>query len=434
MIKFFKIFLLFFFIISCSLNSSSSFWSKRNIDSKQKILNIKQISKKEEILLNEINKDLVLNLSSFKKENFPLSYFHNNKGKTEYNGKLKSISRFKFKKIERFNEYEPEIVLDNKSIVFFDNKGTILKFDQNSNLIWKKNYYSKSEKKMNPFLFLSNNSNTLIAVDTIAKTFAINISTGELLWSKYNFSPFNSQVKIFKNKFYVVDSKNILRCFSLINGEEVWNYKTDTPFIKSQKRISLIIKNNRVIFNNSIGDITAVDIDTGDLAWQTPTQSKQIYDESMFFKNSDLISAKNSILFSNNNNDFYSLNSKDGILNWKQKLNSNVKPVYFNDLIFTVTNEGYLVIIDNENGNLIRSNYLFNSFKPKKRKNIKPIGFIAGKQNIYLTLSNGRLMVIDISKGSVKSILKIDKEKISSPVVQGQNLYITKNNSIIKLN
>jgi len=287
---------------------------------------------------------------------------------------------------------------------------------------------------MSPFLFMTTKNNLLIIVDTIAKTFAMDIETGELIWSNYNLSPFNSQIKIFKNKFYVVDSKNILRCFSVTDGKELWNYKTDAPFIKSQKRTSLIVKSNKVIFNNTIGDITAVDSDTGDLLWQTPTQSKKIYDESMFFKNSDLITAKNSILFSNNNNNFYSLNSKDGVLNWKQKLNSHIKPVYFNGLIFTVTNEGYLAVINNENGNLIRSTYLFNSFKPKKRKNIKPIGFIVGKKNIYLTLSNGRLMVIDISKGRIESIIKIDKEKISTPVVQGQNLYITKNNSIIKLN
>ena len=434
MIKFFKIIALSLFIFSCSLNSNSSFWSKRSIDNKEKVLNIKQISKKDEVLLSEINKNLEINLSNLKKENFPLSYFDNNNGRTEYNGKLKSISRYKFKKIEKFNEYEPEVILDNQNILFFDNKGTILKFDQNSKLIWKKNYYSKSEKKLSPFLFMTTKNNLLIVVDTIAKTFAMDIETGKLIWSNYNLSPFNSQIKIFKNKFYAVDTKNILRCFSVTDGKELWNYKTDTPFIKSQKRTSLIVKSNKVIFNNTIGDITAVDSDTGDLLWQTPTQSKKIYDESMFFKNSDLITAKNSILFSNNNNNFYSLNSKDGVLNWKQKINSHIKPVYFNGLIFTVTNEGYLAVINNENGNIIRSTYLFNSFKPKKRKNIKQIGFIVGKKNIYLTLSNGRLMVIDTSKGSIESILKIDKEKISTPVVQGQNLYITKNNSIIKLN
>ena len=68
-------------------------------------------------------------------------------------------------------------------------------------------------------------NNILIVVDTIAKTFAINIETGKLIWSNYNHSPFNSQIKIFEDKFYVVDTKNILRCFSVIDGKEIWNYK-----------------------------------------------------------------------------------------------------------------------------------------------------------------------------------------------------------------
>ena len=33
-------------------------------------------------------------------------------------------------------------------IIFFDNKGTILCFDQNSQLLWSFNIYSKEEKKI----------------------------------------------------------------------------------------------------------------------------------------------------------------------------------------------------------------------------------------------------------------------------------------------
>ena len=431
--KIFNYIISFFFLSSCSLNSDSSFWSKRNINEDQKILTIKQIIKKDEVLLKEINKNLEINLSNFKMENYPLSYLHNNNGRTAYNGNLKSISRYKFSKIEKFDEYEPEIIINQSDIVFFDNKGTILKFDESSKLIWKKNYYTKAEKKLKPVLFLSANKDTLIVVDTIAKYFAINLKTGDLLWTKYNDSPYNSQIKIFKNKFYVVDANNVLHCYSLNSGEEIWNFKTDKPLIKSQKKNSLIVKKNKIIFNNSMGDITAVNLDTGELVWQAPTQSKKIYDESMFFKNSDLISAKNSILFSNNNNGFFSLDADSGLVNWKQKINSNIKPVFFNNFIFTVTNEGYLVVIDNKSGNIVRSNYLFSNFKEKKREKIKPIGFIAGQNNIYLTLNNGRLLVVDIKTGSVNSVLKIDNEKISPPIVQGQNLYVTKNNSIIKL-
>ena len=83
---------------------------------------------------------------------------------------------------------------------------------------------------------------------------------------------------------------------------------------------------------------------------------------------------------------------------------------------------------------MIRSYYLLGNFKKKKRKKIKPVGYVVGQINIYLTLNNGKVLVVDIKTGSVNKVLKIDKEKISSPIVQGQNLYVVKNNSIIKLN
>ena len=39
-------------------------------------------------------------------------------------------------------------------------------------------------------------SNTLIVIDNISKYYAVDINTGELVWSKNNPAPFNSQIKI----------------------------------------------------------------------------------------------------------------------------------------------------------------------------------------------------------------------------------------------
>ena len=109
-------------------------------------------------------------------------------------------------------------------------------------------------------------------------------------------------------------------------------------------------------------------------------------------------------------------------------------PTFANNLIFSITNEGYFIIIDYETGNLIRSTYIFKNIKKKKLKKFKPVGFIVAKKNIYLSTTNGRLFVIDISTGITKSILKIDRDKISRPIVIENNLFIIKDNSIIKLN
>jgi len=41
---------------------------------------------------------------------------------------------------------------------------------------------------------------------------------------------------------------------------------------------------------------------------------------------------------------------------------------------------------------------IFKQFKKKKRSKIKPVGFIVGSENIYLTTDHGRLIIIDILK------------------------------------
>ena len=434
MSNFLVFFLIIIFTANCSLDKKTGIWTKKEkIIKEEKKPEIREVFKENKALELELNKNLKIKLKAKLIKNSFINNFDNNNGRINYNGNLENISKFKFSKIDNFDQYEPEIVFDRDNVIFFDNKGSILKFNNSSNLIWKKNYYTKVEKKQKPILFFAINKNVLIVTDNIAKYYAININNGELLWSKNHSAPFNSNVKIYKDKFFVVDFENTLACYSIKNGKKLWTIKTEKTFIKSQKKLSLLIVDNKVFFNNSIGDISSVDINSGDLLWQTPTQSSAIYENAFFLKTSDLIADNNSILFSNNRNEFYSLDIKTGIVNWKTKINSNLKPTLIDSMIFTISSEGYLFVINNKSGNIIRITDIFNLFKIKKRLEIKPVGFIVGTEKIYLTTNHGRLLIIDVLTGKTKSILKIDNEKISRPFVLNENLFIIKENSIIKL-
>ena len=122
----------------------------------------------------------------------------------------------------------------------------------------EKNYYSKNEKKLKPILQFAKDGKTLVVADNIAKYYALNLNNGEMIWSKSNLAPFNSQIKIYKNKFFIIDFSNTLRCFSLKNGKELWNVKTENSLILSQKKLSMVIVKDVLYFKNSIGDISAV--------------------------------------------------------------------------------------------------------------------------------------------------------------------------------
>ncbi len=262
----------------------------------------------------------------------------------------------------------------------------------------------------------------------------LNIETGNLIWSKNNLAPFNSQIKIYENKFFVIDLSNTLRCFSLENGEELWNVKTENSLIRTQKKLSMVIIDNNVYFINSLGDISAVDIENGELIWQLPTQSSLLYEGSFSLENSDIISDGKSLFFSTNNNQFFSIDFKTGTFNWKNKINSNLRSTIIGDYIVSISLEGYLIILEKKSGKIIRVTDIFQNFKKKKRDQIKPIGFIVGLDKIYLSLSNGRLMIIDVQSGKTISTKKIDNEKISKPFVQNKNLFLIKENAIIRMN
>jgi len=426
------IFIAIFLLNNCSFNENSRLWKDKEqpLENQE---NVTQIFAEEQSVSLELNPDISLDLSNFKSSNKIVDN-QNNFGPLSYNGTLQKNGNFKFSKLENLDQLNLKPAFLNEGIIFFDNKGSVLRFNDEQKIIWKNNFYSKSEKKLKPKLNFAINNEDLIVVDNIAKYFSINLNSGELNWIKNNSYPFNSDIKIFEDKFFAIDYKNTLRCFKIMDGSECWNLQTEDSFTISNSKFSLIILDGKVIFNNSIGDITAVDIETGLIAWQLPTQSSSIINETYNFKISKLVSDGDAIFFSNNKNEFYSIDVKTGTTNWINKINSNLTPILTKDLIFTVSNEGFLFTIQKSTGNIIRINYLYKDYKEKKRKELKPIGFVIGNTNIYISNNDGKLIVADLSNGKVNFIEKIGGDTISEPFIVNQNLYVIKSGSIVRYN
>ena len=354
--KLLKIATLFLLIANCSLDNKTGIWEDTS-----KTVNIKKNNKvflkEKNIAIREFNKDIQITL-----EKDPNLKDNSSNVNNEIK-KLGKITKYKFSKINRFNEFDPELIFYNNELIFFDNNGTLFKLDKNLNLIWKKNNYSKTEKKINPILYVSNFTEKIIVADTISKLYALDSIDGKILWSIYNETSFKTQPKIYKDKVFILDSQNKLNCYSTLNGKLIWDIRTANSFINSDTKITILINNDILFFNNSLGDVMAVDINTGVLKWQISTQNSTLFDDIIKFKNSALVATNNSIIFSNNKNVFYSLDQETGKINWKQEINSVVTPFVIRNLIVTVSNDGYLFYINHETGDIIKIINIYNLFQ-----------------------------------------------------------------------
>lgn len=430
--KVFVLILIPFFLYSCSLNSNSKIWNKEQ-NKLEKSKGFKKIDFEEKKEVTELNSSIKINFSNIQLNENSLND-QNNFGSLKYLGMLEKVGSFKFSKFKDINNLNFKPLFLENGLVFFDKKGSIIRYDENSKIIWKKNYYSKSEKKLSPKLSFYKEKENIYIIDTIGKIYSIDILNGDLNWKNNNNYPFNSEIKISQEKLFAVDYNNILRCFNKKDGSQCWKYQTETSLTLSNTKYSIILYKNNVIFSNSLGDVTSIDISSGTVNWQIPTQSNLILNQSYNFKNSRLVGDDNSIYFSNNQNQFYSIDIKNGFINWMNQINSSLTPILIQDTIFTISDEGYLYTLQKKEGNIIRINDIYEIYKPKERKKIKPIGFKIGNEKLYLTNNDGKILVVDLSTGKVVKTQKISRETISKPFINNENLYIIKNGSIIKFN
>ena len=430
--KNFCLVIFFIFLIGCSIDNKSGIWSK---DKK-----IKSANQYKDIIFEdnkEVSQELNKNIKIYLKDKYTLNnkknYYNNNTGIKNYDGNLKQIKKIKFSKIKNFSKFKPDILYShNSNIYFFNSKGTIIKLSKNLEVIWEKNIYSKKEKKLNPILNLAIEKNTLILTDNLSNYYALDILDGELLWRKTNSAAFNSEIKIAKNKIFTVDYDNILKCFSLENGNLLWEYQTENTLIKSTKKTSLVLDENKVIFLNHTGDLNTLD-QNGNLIWQTPTSKSIIYEDSFTNIYSDIVLDNNTIYFSNNKNEFFAVSLDTGSVKWRKKINSSIRPTITKDLIITIADNGFLIILDKKNGKLVRSTNIKTKIKKKKWDDLVNNGFLVGKNKIYLS-TNGKLNIIDLSDGLSKKIVDLDKKFIARPYIYEKSMYILSSNQIIKYN
>jgi len=423
--------IIFLLLFNCSLNPNSKFWTKEKkilVDKSSTIVLVNS----EKQSLNEFNQNFKISLP--KNLKVDTNQQLNNDGFINFDANLDKMSKYNFRTIKSFSNFEPEILIDKNHLFYFDSNGSIIKFDNNSNIIWKQNHYSKQDKKLQPILFFGKSGEDLFIADSIANFYVINKNSGKLKWKKKHSSSFNSQIKIFENKALVIDMENQLRCFSLETGRLLWSVKTQQSLLRSQKKQSLIINNENIFFSNSIGDVTAVNITDGRVIWQTPTQSNVSFGNTYFLKLSDIVSDKDSIFVSNNNNQFFSIDLLSGTVNWRQDFSSELRPAIIGDYLVTISDNGLLVVMNKESGQIIRINDLFKNIKEKRKKNYRPIGFLVGKFYIYVSTNNGRILVVNFKEGKIEKTLKLDNNKLQRPVYFNKSLYIAKDNSIIRLN
>jgi len=124
---------------NCSLDTKSRIWTNKSILVTEKN-NDTQLIVKKEPSNKKFNSQFKVKLTSKLDNKSLVNNISNNNGRVNYDGNLKKISKYKFSKINNFKYHEPELIFESDNLIFFNNNGSIMKFDVDSNIITNFNF------------------------------------------------------------------------------------------------------------------------------------------------------------------------------------------------------------------------------------------------------------------------------------------------------
>ena len=450
MVKKFRILSLFFifiFLINCSFDNKSGIWSSEknekervsDIEKQQKsVLDTIKLYSSENKYTTEIKGKNKLNLTTPKKntnwkmsgmnlQNFLGNIYLSN---AENIFLKKKIGKNKFSLSK--NLISP--IIFNNNIIFSDDRGTIFNINKNGKIIWKKNIYKKLYKKIYKILSISIYKDSVFVSDNIGFIYKLNIIDGKTIWIKNHGIPIKSEIKLFKEKIYLINQDNRLLCLNAKDGSLLWNSRSISSFIKSQHLLSLAIsKKEDLVILNSAGDLIKLKSSTGQIYWTLSSLGSLYAHDSDFFRSSKIVIIDNEIIFSTETSTF-SFNLNNGQLNWEIDAGSTNTPIIDKNNIFLVTNNGFFLNLDRKKGNVIWSTNILKIMK-KKKQDTHVTGFILGSGKIYATTKNGYLIKVSADLGKVESLKKIGDPIYASPIIHDDALFIlTQNSRIFGLN
>lgn len=411
--------ILVMFVISCSNKKEDKVDLKSFIEQGKKIQLFKtnQVYKKN---IKQIDKVITSNnkkINYWNQSNYSLSNYIPSTQVEIYQKKHQTIN----------GKFDELISLSNKIITI--NKDSKLQiFDKNLKKILSKQIYKKKiYKNFNLDFKLIGKGNKIYIADNLGNIHCYNVENLDLIWKQKLSVPFMSNIKIYKNDLFIINSNSKIFSLNISSGKINWSFETVSKDIKSKGSYQISIYDNKLYFTNDVGEIYCVDLSKNNIIWSLTFEPINYSQKPITFKSSPIIINRDNLFVSTNYGFLYAINPKSGLVKWSLPIENTNNFLVDKNLIF-LANQDRFVIINLLNGKIIY-NQNIPSFKSKSKHQFENL--LLGKKNIILFSKDGQIILINkMNLGKVKVYKKyIDFKNF---IVISNNLYLITSKSLVR--
>ena len=441
----FFIFFLALFIYSCSSDKEKKVDLEVFKRQGEKI----NVFEDNNIFDKEVNSKSLLQLNlPFLNKNWNYEHYSSNNYYEHfvYEGKLQVFFKKSLGDYINKNNDNGSLLISNNFAFFSDEKGKIYKFDiNNKKIIWEIKIYQSAVNNFPKNIALFLNSDVLYAADNLGFIYSINTETGKKIWQQEYGIPFSSHLNFHRGVLYVVNQNGRLYAFNPVDGEKIWSFESLSGLIKPSRSSNISIYENKLLFSNDLGDITAIDLDQQVIIWSKNILSQNTISNNLVFRVSNILIDKKDIFVSSNSGSLFNLNIETGETKWSSKVSSIQHHIITDKYLFVLTDNAFVIAFSKFDGNILWSLNMNKYSKPiVEGSNIgifsTPItnshfGLLLASNHLYLVSTSGFIFKISALDGKYISNKKISSELSRAPIIVDNKIFIfNRSSELIILN
>lgn len=441
--KLFYFFLIIILFNNCSFDNKTSIWKNKNDNSFKKKDNMFEEFERFSILEETFNKKIYLDegfifkkIKPVKNQEWKDIFYKNNNNFSNFSFKNSNELILKSKKISR-NKINKYLLFENQSLILSDEKGNLFVFSIVENKIIEKfNFYKNRFKKINKKINLIVETNIIYASDNLGYIYAYDYINKEILWAKNYKIPFRSNLKLIENKLVASNQNNELFFLEKKNGNIIKLIPSEESSIKNNFINNLSLNKKSLFFLNSFGSLYSINNESLEINWFINLNKSMDLNPSNIFFATQIINKKNNIIVSTSK-DTYIIDSSSGLILNKFNFSSSLKPIIYNDYIFFITNNNYLICIDLTSKKILYSlniNEKIAEYTKTKKGNLFPLNLMILNNKIFIFLKNSHFIKFDLN-GDLIELSKLPSRVNSEIILVNEIIfYLNKKNNLIMIN
>jgi outer membrane protein assembly factor BamB len=321
-------------------------------------------------------------------------------------------------------------IVHNGKVYTLDREARVTAFSASSgNAVWKAYLRPDDEKAEIGFGGgLAAEGGRIFAATGFGRVVALDAENGKTLWTKPLGVPIRTSPTVVNGKLFVVNSESQLFALSAENGNDLWSSRGLPEGASLLSNVSPAVAGNMLVVSFPSGEVTAVDMSTGQVKWTDSvsggaigTSLSNIGDAARPVIDGDIVFAASA------SGRMIATAAKTGERVWSKDIRAGQTPWVAGDSVFVVDATGHAYALARKTG---KTRWV--ATLPDDTVWSGPV--LAGGK-LWLVSSKGLLIGLEARTGEVASKVPLDNPVYIPPVVASGRMYVlTDKANLIALN